>query len=59
MIKSFKYAQSCISKLSHIRTFHNSIVAKTTQFYPINDDVFGLSEDQKQVKCSILINFKL
>ena len=29
--------------------FHTSLSVNGTQYYPINDEVFGLNEDQKQV----------
>ena len=36
--------------------FHSSATLNGTQFYPINDDVFGLNDDQKEVKlCNIFV----
>lgn len=35
---------------SKLRFFHTSSSLKSTQFYPINDDVFGLNEEQKQLR---------
>jgi hypothetical protein len=31
-------------------SFHNSAKLNNTKYYPINDDVFGLNDDQKEVK---------
>lgn len=33
--------------------FHASASLRGSQFYPINDDVFGLNEDQKQLRQSV------
>lgn len=30
--------------------FHSSALLNGSQYYPINDDVFGLNEEQKQVR---------
>ena len=38
--------------------FHSSAPLNGSQFYPINDDVFGLSEEQKQVNFLKIIIFK-
>lgn len=35
------------------RLFHSSGALASSQFYPINDDVFGLSDDQKQLRQSV------
>lgn len=32
------------------RSFHASRPVNSTQYYPINDDVFNLTDEQKQVK---------
>ena len=31
-------------------SFHNTAKLNSTKYYPINDDVFGLNEDQKEVE---------
>ncbi len=31
------------------KSVHCSAALQSSQYYPINDDVFGLNEDQKQV----------
>jgi hypothetical protein len=36
------------------KPIHSSSSLNGTQYYPINDDVFGLTEDQKQVRHSII-----
>ena len=38
-----------VSKLNIGNLFHTTSILNGTQHYPINDDVFGLNEDQKQV----------
>lgn len=35
------------------KSFHSSSKLYGTQFYPINDDVFGLNEEQKQLRQSV------
>jgi len=37
--------------------FHTSLSVNGTQYYPINDEVFGLNEDQKQVYMILLNHF--
>ncbi|CAF0922427.1 unnamed protein product [Brachionus calyciflorus] len=51
LLKSFRSIN-----LSRIRQFHSSTTLKSTQFYPINDDVFGLNDEQKQLR-QIVFNF--
>ena len=41
---------------SKVRLFHSSSALRSTQFYPINDDVFGLNDEQKQLR-QIVFNF--
>ena len=36
-------------------SFHNTAKLNSTKHYPINDDVFGLNEDQKEVELYIII----
>lgn len=36
--------------LSQRSQFHMTSPAKSTQYYPINDDMFQLTDEQKQVK---------
>ncbi len=38
-------------------SFHNTAKLNSTKYYPINDDVFGLNEDQKEVDLYISIRF--
>ncbi len=49
--KSFKLFNSNSIKLNKnlISLIHTSNKLNSTQYYPINDDVFGLNEEQKQV----------
>jgi hypothetical protein len=37
------------NSLNFIKKFSTTSIRSSTQFYPINDDVFGLTEEQKQV----------
>ena len=39
--------------------FHTSLSVNGTQYYPINDEVFGLNEDQKQVIFFFKFYFKI
>ncbi len=39
------------------KSIHCSSAVLSSQYYPINDDVFGLTEDQKQVKLEFSICF--
>lgn len=51
LTKSFKLINLNSIKLnkSLISLIHTSNKLNSTQYYPINDDVFGLNEEQKQV----------
>ena len=38
-----------VKLMKNVSPIHTSSSLNSSQFYPINDDVFGLNEDQKQV----------
>lgn len=51
LIKNIKYLKTATK--TNNNHFHSSASLYSTQFYPINDDVFGLNEDQKQLRESV------
>ena len=44
---SIRSVLPCLAQKSHIHLSHS---AKSTQFYPIDDDLYQLNDEQKQVK---------
>lgn len=53
--KAGRLLQSLSNSLKHSSSaqFHASPGLRSSQFYPINDDMFGLNEDQKQLRQSV------
>jgi hypothetical protein len=59
LTKSYKFFNLNPIKLNKnlISLIHTSNKLNSTQYYPINDDVFGLNEEQKQVWLLSCIKF--
>lgn len=44
-----KQVFNLITNSNKSKAFHTSNCLNSTQYYPINDDIFGLTNDQKEV----------
>ena len=57
--KSLRLTNTLAAKLnvSNVAAFHAGRKLNSTKYYPINDDIFGLTDDQKEVRVFFLRPF--